>query len=191
MTNDPSVPDESPTTIIKDNEGLKDYLERELGKKVELVVTTDYSSMIEAVRHGRIHIDHATAPRVDLRCLHLFHPAFEAGNNFCLIRDRHLGIDHDREIENHQFPQNAGECAVRQVLHADEGVQESAHLYVALLLVLDAGVDDLLSGAPIVDREFAAPVTPPIFITSGITRSEAPASSAWRRSSTPHQFSPH
>jgi phosphonate transport system substrate-binding protein len=50
------LPDESPSTIIKDNEGLKSYLEKELGRKVELMVTTDYSSMIEATRHGRIHV---------------------------------------------------------------------------------------------------------------------------------------
>ena len=50
------LPDESPGTVIKDNQLLKEYLERELGKTVELVVTTDYSSMIEAVRHGRIDV---------------------------------------------------------------------------------------------------------------------------------------
>jgi phosphonate transport system substrate-binding protein len=50
------LPDESPSTIIKDNEALKAYLERRLDKNVELVVTTDYSSMIEAVRHGRIDV---------------------------------------------------------------------------------------------------------------------------------------
>jgi phosphonate transport system substrate-binding protein len=50
------LPDESPATIIKNNQGLKDYLEKALGKKVELVVTTDYSSMIEAMRHGRLDL---------------------------------------------------------------------------------------------------------------------------------------
>jgi phosphonate transport system substrate-binding protein len=50
------LPDESPGTVIKDNQLLKEYLERKLGKPVELVVTTDYSSMIEAVRHGRIDV---------------------------------------------------------------------------------------------------------------------------------------
>jgi phosphonate transport system substrate-binding protein len=50
------LPDESPSTIIKNNQGLKDYLEKTLGKKVELVVTTDYSSMIEAMRHGRLDL---------------------------------------------------------------------------------------------------------------------------------------
>jgi phosphonate transport system substrate-binding protein len=50
------LPDESPSTIIKDNEALKQYLSGRLEKPVELIVTTDYSSMIEAVRHGRIDV---------------------------------------------------------------------------------------------------------------------------------------
>ncbi|MBU1042210.1 MAG: phosphate/phosphite/phosphonate ABC transporter substrate-binding protein [Proteobacteria bacterium] len=50
------LPDESPSTVIKNNRALKDYLEKTLGKKVELVVTTDYSSMIEAMRHGRLDL---------------------------------------------------------------------------------------------------------------------------------------
>lgn len=50
------LPDENASTVIKNNEGLKKYLETQLNKKVELVVTTDYSSMIEAMRHGRIDL---------------------------------------------------------------------------------------------------------------------------------------
>lgn len=50
------LPDENASTVIKNNEGLKKYLEAQLGKKIELVVTTDYSSMIEAMRHGRIDL---------------------------------------------------------------------------------------------------------------------------------------
>jgi len=50
------LPDESPSTIIKNNQGLKDYLEKTLGKKVELIVTTDYSSMIEAMRNSRLEL---------------------------------------------------------------------------------------------------------------------------------------
>ena len=50
------LPDESPSTIIKDNQALKKYLERRLEKTIDLVVATDYSSMIEAVRHGRIDV---------------------------------------------------------------------------------------------------------------------------------------
>ncbi len=50
------LPDENALTVIKKNEALKNYLESRLGKKIELVVTTDYSSMIEAMRHGRLEL---------------------------------------------------------------------------------------------------------------------------------------
>jgi phosphonate transport system substrate-binding protein len=50
------LPDENAATIIKDNQSLKAYLEKQLGKKIELVVTTDYSSMIEAMRFGRLEL---------------------------------------------------------------------------------------------------------------------------------------
>lgn len=50
------LPDENASTVIKNNKPLKDYLEKKLGRKVELIVTTDYSSMIEAIRHGRIDL---------------------------------------------------------------------------------------------------------------------------------------
>ena len=50
------LPDENASTVIKNNKPLELYLEKQLGKKVELIVTTDYSSMIEAMRHGRIDL---------------------------------------------------------------------------------------------------------------------------------------
>lgn len=50
------LPDENASELIKRNQPLKDYLERELDKKIQLVVTTDYSSMIEAMRFGRIDL---------------------------------------------------------------------------------------------------------------------------------------
>ncbi|MGO8881207.1 MAG: phosphate/phosphite/phosphonate ABC transporter substrate-binding protein [Desulfomonilaceae bacterium] len=50
------LPDENASTVIKNNQPLKNYLEKQLGKKIDLIVTTDYSSMIEAMRHGRIDI---------------------------------------------------------------------------------------------------------------------------------------
>jgi len=48
------LPDENPANILRINEPLKGYLERTLARKIELVVTTDYSSMIEAMRFGKI-----------------------------------------------------------------------------------------------------------------------------------------
>lgn len=50
------LPDENAATVIKNNEPLKQYLETKLGKEIDLVVTTDYSSMIEAMRHGRLDL---------------------------------------------------------------------------------------------------------------------------------------
>lgn len=50
------LPDENAATIIQDNEGLSNYLAETLGKEIELVVTTDYSSMIEAASNGRIDL---------------------------------------------------------------------------------------------------------------------------------------
>jgi phosphonate transport system substrate-binding protein len=50
------LPDESPSTIIRKNQPLRDYLASALKRDVELIVTTDYSSMIEAMRRGQIDV---------------------------------------------------------------------------------------------------------------------------------------
>jgi phosphonate transport system substrate-binding protein len=46
------LPDENASTLIQNAQPLKLYLEKTLKKEIELVVTTDYSSMIEAMRFG-------------------------------------------------------------------------------------------------------------------------------------------
>jgi len=50
------LPDENAATLIQNAQPLKAYLEKTLGKDIELIVTTDYSSMIEAMRFGRIEV---------------------------------------------------------------------------------------------------------------------------------------
>ena len=50
------LPDEDAATIIKQNQRLKNYLANKLKKKIQIVVTTDYSSMIEAMRFGRLEL---------------------------------------------------------------------------------------------------------------------------------------
>jgi phosphonate transport system substrate-binding protein len=50
------LPDENAATLIQNAQPLRAYLESALGKDVEIVVTTDYSSMIEAMRFGRIEV---------------------------------------------------------------------------------------------------------------------------------------
>ncbi|KAF1042341.1 MAG: putative ABC transporter phosphonate/phosphite binding protein PhnD2 [Herbaspirillum frisingense] len=48
------IPEENPSKIIQANQDFKAYLEKATGKKVELIVTLDYSAMFEAARFGRI-----------------------------------------------------------------------------------------------------------------------------------------
>jgi phosphonate transport system substrate-binding protein len=50
------LPDENAATLIQNAQPLKAYLEKALKKEVEIIVTTDYSSMIEAMRFGRIEV---------------------------------------------------------------------------------------------------------------------------------------
>ncbi|MBY0362901.1 MAG: phosphate/phosphite/phosphonate ABC transporter substrate-binding protein [Phreatobacter sp.] len=50
------LPDENAATIIQNAQPLKEHLEKTLSKQIELMVTTDYSSMIEAMRFGRIEV---------------------------------------------------------------------------------------------------------------------------------------
>jgi phosphonate transport system substrate-binding protein len=50
------LPDENASTIIQNAAPLRDHLARVLSRGIELVVTTDYSSMIEAMRFGRIEV---------------------------------------------------------------------------------------------------------------------------------------
>jgi phosphonate transport system substrate-binding protein len=50
------LPDENASTIIQNAQPLRAHLAQTLGRDVQVVVTTDYSSMIEAMRFGRIEI---------------------------------------------------------------------------------------------------------------------------------------
>ncbi|MEQ9560419.1 MAG: phosphate/phosphite/phosphonate ABC transporter substrate-binding protein [Rhodospirillales bacterium] len=50
------LPDENAATLIQNAQPLKAYLADRLKKKIEIIVTTDYSSMIEAMRFGRIEV---------------------------------------------------------------------------------------------------------------------------------------
>lgn len=52
------LPDENASTIIQNAQPLRAHLTQALGRDVQVVVTTDYSSMIEAMRFGRIEIAH-------------------------------------------------------------------------------------------------------------------------------------
>ena len=58
------VPDEDAATVIQDNQDLKSYLETTLDLPVELVVSTDYSTLIEAAtRNDQPHLLRPTVLR--------------------------------------------------------------------------------------------------------------------------------
>ena len=50
------LPDENAATLIQNAQPLKAYLAATLKKDIDIIVTTDYSSMIEAMRFGRIEV---------------------------------------------------------------------------------------------------------------------------------------
>lgn len=50
------LPDENAATLIQNAEPLRQYLADRLDRDIQIVVTTDYSSMIEAMRFGRIEV---------------------------------------------------------------------------------------------------------------------------------------
>ena len=50
------LPDENASTIVQNAQPLRAHLAQSLGRDVQVLVTTDYSSMIEAMRFGRIEV---------------------------------------------------------------------------------------------------------------------------------------
>ena len=104
------LPDENAATVIQDNEPLAAYLEDTLGKEIELVVTTDYSSMIEAMRFGRIDVAY-------------FGPA-----SYTLAKERMAGNDLD--IEPFAARLRNGSTTYQSVLiaNADAGIDSIADI---------------------------------------------------------------
>ena len=100
------LPDENAATVIQDNKPLQAYLEKKLGKKIELVVTTDYSSMIEAMRFGRIDVAY-------------FGPA-----SYTIAKDKMKGGDLD--IEPFAARLKGGSTTYQSVLiaNADAGIEK-------------------------------------------------------------------
>ena len=52
------LPDENAATVIQDNQGLKAHLQETLDLPVDLVVSTDYSTMVEAARRNKTHLNY-------------------------------------------------------------------------------------------------------------------------------------
>lgn len=94
------LPDENAATVIQDNEPLAAHLESTLSKDIELIVTTDYSSMIEAMRFGRIDVAY-------------FGPA-----SYTIAKDRMVGGDLD--IEPFAARMSGGSTTYQSVLIANK-----------------------------------------------------------------------
>ncbi len=104
------LPDENAATVIQDNQPLAAHLENVLGREIELIVTTDYSSMIEAMRFGRVDVAY-------------FGPA-----SYTIAKDRMDGGDFD--IEPFAARLRNGSSTYQSVLiaNADAGITEIADI---------------------------------------------------------------
>ncbi len=132
------LPDEDAATIIKNHQAFKAYLEGALDKKIELVVTTDYSSMIEAMRHARIDLGYfgplsyvMAKSRSDIEAFAAKSTQGSPHYQALLIVNRAKGISRYADIKGHD------------VAYGDHA-STSSHLIPKSMLVaagLTAGVD--------------------------------------------------
>ncbi|MFD0987938.1 phosphate/phosphite/phosphonate ABC transporter substrate-binding protein [Methyloligella solikamskensis] len=100
------LPDENAATIIKNNEPLKTYLEDRLDKNIELVVTTDYSSMIEAMRFGRLDLAYfgplsytLAKSKSDIEAFAAFEKDGETTYHSVLIGNKEAGVTSIADVE--------------------------------------------------------------------------------------------
>lgn len=100
------LPDESASTVIQNNKGLETYLEKELNKDIELFVSTDYSSMIEAARNGRLDLAYfgplsyvLAKTKSNIEAFAALEKNGEATYKSVLIGNAETGIDSYEKIE--------------------------------------------------------------------------------------------
>lgn len=104
------LPDENSATVIQNNKPLEAYLEAKLGKDIELVVTTDYSSMIEAARFGRIDVAY-------------FGPA-----SYTIAKDRMRGNEIDLEPFAARLKDGSTTYQAVIIANADSGIKGYADI---------------------------------------------------------------
>ncbi len=104
------LPDENASEIIKKNKSLKNYLEKTLNKDIELVVTTDYSSMIEAMRHGRLDLAYfgplsyvLARSKSEIEAFAGLSKNGSTTYNAVVIANTESGIDSLEDIKNHDM----------------------------------------------------------------------------------------
>ena len=100
------LPDESASTVIQNNKGLENYLEEKLNKDIELFVSTDYSSMIEAASNGRLDLAYfgplsyvLAKTKSNIEAFAALEKDGEATYKSVLIGNAETGIDSYEKIE--------------------------------------------------------------------------------------------
>src|SRR5579859_1995060 len=109
-------------------------------------------------RYLRVDIEPESAVNVFLRGRHFSQPALVLLHRLCLVRKNNLRGDHNREVDDDEFPQYSGEGGVGQVFQTNERIEEPADFQVLIEFVLDVYVRYLASRALVKDRGFWRPV---------------------------------
>ena len=176
------LPDESPATVIQNNQALKTYLEKAIGREIELIVTTDYSSMIEAMRFKRIDLGYfgplsyvLARSRSDIEPFAALVAKGKTTYTSYLVANADAGIATPADVKG-------------KTVGFGDPASTSSHLIPRALLRLPAS-----RGAPTTSSSTSAPTTPSPArsrpATSRRAHSAGPSSSrSWRRrSSTPRR----
>ena len=154
------LPDENAATVIQDNQGLKAYLEETLDLPVELVVSTDYSTMVEAARRNKTHLNYfGPLSYVIARSRTPLEPFAVRSKNgsttyqAVLIGNREQGIDNFAAIEGGTValgdPASTSSRLFPQLRLSEAGLHADVHYRTVFL-----GSHDAVAKA--VERGFAA-----------------------------------
>ena len=144
------VPDEDAATVIQDNQGLKTYLETTLDLPVELVVSTDYSTLIEAAVRNKTNLTYfgplsyviarSRAPFLEPFAVRMKDGA--STYNAVLIGNREQGIDSFDAVRGQTValgdPASTGSRLFPQLRLAEAGLQPNVDYQPVFLGAHDA-----------------------------------------------------
>ena len=154
------LPDENAATVVQDNQALKNHLEKTLDLPVELVVSTDYSTMVEAARRNKTHLNYfgplsyvIARSRTPLEPFAVRRKNGATTYQAVLIGNRERGIDSFAAIEGETValgdPASTSSRLFPQLRLAEAGLQPDVHYRPVFL-----GSHDAVAKA--VERGFAA-----------------------------------
>ena len=144
------VPDEDAATVIQDNQGLKTYLETTLDLPVELVVSTDYSTLVEAAVRNKTNLTYfgplsyviarSRAPFLEPFAVRMKDGA--STYNAVLIGNREQGIDSFDAVRGQTValgdPASTGSRLFPQLRLAEAGLQPNVDYQPVFLGAHDA-----------------------------------------------------